>query len=259
MTTVFTLPGTNVTFMEHIGPEFDHIYLIHQPLPHGLTDMPGVIAMSPYGTVLGWKFVVGGEWEQYLKDADIPITLRTKTLNNVYWEISGTTKTEIYNTQVWSLTPGVSTNNASWRDTVNTRFFQKFADAIASLERLKFPWDDKVVKVVHRDTVEVGLIQQWDAWMQVADLAIDTELAGGGTPQAWIDAGLSPDEYVRWYAAGGFDPEVCAQMKKAGIEPEAAGDRTSEGGGGYEHTIAYKVCNGDLDLAEAQELIITLL
>jgi len=71
----------------------------------------------------------------------------------------------------------------------------------------------------------------------------------------------APAESVayQWLAAGFDDAEEIEDWLRArcfrGFTPEQAALRTSAGQGEYEDTIAYKLAQGDLTIAEARRII----
>jgi hypothetical protein len=80
---------------------------------------------------------------------------------------------------------------------------------------------------------------------------------GDGTmpsPNDYIEAGVDPDRYLSWYQVGGFDIDRMLALEDAGIDIELTGALTSEGCGNYQASIAYKYCNGDIDLVDVKKL-----
>jgi hypothetical protein len=74
--------------------------------------------------------------------------------------------------------------------------------------------------------------------------------------RAWLDAGFAdPEEVDDWLAARCFDPRLARALDDAGLTPEQAALRTREGRARYEETVAYKLAQGDLTLAEARRII----
>jgi hypothetical protein len=74
--------------------------------------------------------------------------------------------------------------------------------------------------------------------------------------RAWLDAGFAdPEEVDDWLAARCFDPRHARALDDAGLTPEQAALRTREGRADYEDTVAYKLAQGDLTLAEARRII----
>jgi hypothetical protein len=79
---------------------------------------------------------------------------------------------------------------------------------------------------------------------------LDLSVNGGlmQTANEYIAAGIDPDTYLNWYGVGGFDIDSMLELTDAGINIKLTAELTSEGRGGYNNTIAYKYCNGDLNL-----------
>lgn len=74
--------------------------------------------------------------------------------------------------------------------------------------------------------------------------------------RAWIAAGFTDAEEVEdWLGARCFDPVCAHALDAAGLTPEQARLRTTEGRTGYEDTIAYKFSRSDLSLEEARRII----
>jgi hypothetical protein len=72
----------------------------------------------------------------------------------------------------------------------------------------------------------------------------------------WIAAGFDDAEEIEgWLKARCFLATSAAQMEDFGITPQQAALRTSAGNSDYEDTIAFKVANRDLSLAEARRII----
>jgi hypothetical protein len=72
----------------------------------------------------------------------------------------------------------------------------------------------------------------------------------------WIAAGFDDSEEIEgWLKARCFSATSAAQMEDFGITPQQAALRTSAGNSDYEDTIAFKVANRDLSLAEARRII----
>jgi HD superfamily phosphodiesterase len=72
----------------------------------------------------------------------------------------------------------------------------------------------------------------------------------------WLEAGFDDAEEVdEWLAARCFTAEGARVLERAGITPEQAAMRTKAGSTDYEETIAFKIVNGDLSLAEARRII----
>lgn len=67
--------------------------------------------------------------------------------------------------------------------------------------------------------------------------------------EEWVNAGFDCDEAKAWWAAGGFDPDRCGQMRNWGLAPEqVADDHPSK-----EHSWAYGYSNGDISDLELHD------
>lgn len=84
------------------------------------------------------------------------------------------------------------------------------------------------------------------------DLCVDGLMQ---TPEEYIAAGIDPDRYLNWYRVGGFEIDRMLELEDAGIDIKLTGESTSEGRGGYNNTIAYKYCNGDLSLDAVKKIL----
>ena len=72
----------------------------------------------------------------------------------------------------------------------------------------------------------------------------------------WLAAGFDDaEEIADWLRARCFRARHARELEHAGFTPEQAAQRTTAGRGDYEDTIAYKLAQGDLTLAEARRLI----
>ena len=72
----------------------------------------------------------------------------------------------------------------------------------------------------------------------------------------WLAAGFDDVEEIEdWLRARCFRARHARQLERAGFTPEQAALRTSAGQGEYEDTIAYKLAQGDLTIAEARRII----
>ena len=84
-------------------------------------------------------------------------------------------------------------------------------------------------------------------------------LAGAPVESAayeWLAAGFDDAEEIEdWLRARCFRARLARQLEQAGFTPEQAALRTSAGLGEYEDTIAYKLAQGDLTVAEARRII----
>lgn len=86
------------------------------------------------------------------------------------------------------------------------------------------------------------------------------EAASAGAPaetaaHRWVSRGFTDaDDVEAWLAARCFDPEQAAALEEAGLTPEQAALRTTEGRGRYEDTLAHKLARGDLTLEEARRI-----
>lgn len=90
-----------------------------------------------------------------------------------------------------------------------------------------------------------------DYLARVLDTADDPDI--DSYVEEWIATGLSERQIVDAAKARCFDPAVAASLYAAGVTAEQMAIRTPEnvGNGSYIDTIAYKVGNGDLSVAEA--------
>jgi len=103
--------------------------------------------------------------------------------------------------------------------------------------------------------------QAWTAWLQNADVQIDSELSCGLTAQDWLDEGLYPSERENCLAAGAFNPESCSELLIAEIDLDEASRQPTDAEiekydlpySGY--SLAYMHSNGDLSLDDFQEMI----
>lgn len=87
---------------------------------------------------------------------------------------------------------------------------------------------------------------------------LNSPLGEGLFPPAikYIEAGVFPDEYDRWYSINGWDIERMIELEEhEAIDIDELGQYTDRGNGGYGDTIAYKYCNGDLSLEEVLEIL----
>ena len=83
---------------------------------------------------------------------------------------------------------------------------------------------------------------------------------GGAPPESvayeWLVAGFDDaDEIADWLDARCFRARYARALEQVGLTPAQAAQRTIAGRGDYEDTIAYKLAQGDLTLAEARRLL----
>jgi hypothetical protein len=72
----------------------------------------------------------------------------------------------------------------------------------------------------------------------------------------WLAAGFDDAEEIdEWLAARCFRARHARALEQAGFTPAQAALRTTAGRGDYEDTIAYKLAQGDLTIAEARRII----
>ena len=72
----------------------------------------------------------------------------------------------------------------------------------------------------------------------------------------WVVAGFDDAEEIEeWLDARCLKPGGAQALERAGLTPEQAAFRTSAGRGGYEDTVGFKVCKGDLSFDEARRII----
>lgn len=87
---------------------------------------------------------------------------------------------------------------------------------------------------------------------------LDFPLGDGVFPSAseYIQAGVFPEEYDRWYQVGAWDIKSMIELEEhETIDVDQLGQFTDEGSGGYSHTIAYKYCNGDLSIEQVLRIL----
>lgn len=87
---------------------------------------------------------------------------------------------------------------------------------------------------------------------------MDLLLGDGMFPSAreYLKHGISPKEYLIWYAVGGWDIEKMRELVAAGLDDyDKLICQTEEGFANYRATIAYKYCNGDLTIDDVKRLI----
>jgi hypothetical protein len=104
---------------------------------------------------------------------------------------------------------------------------------------------------------QIDLKTQWLARFKLAPADLDLSVDGGSmqTANAYIAAGIDPDTYLKWYDVGGFDIDRMQELEDAGIDLKLTAELTSEGSSGYNNTIAYKYCNGDLSLDRVRAIL----
>ena len=72
----------------------------------------------------------------------------------------------------------------------------------------------------------------------------------------WLAAGFDDAEEIDdWLRARCFRARHARELEHAGFTPAQAALRTTAGRGDYEDTIAYKLAQGDLSVAEARRII----
>jgi hypothetical protein len=105
--------------------------------------------------------------------------------------------------------------------------------------------------------IQIDLRTQWLRRFKLAPADLDRSVDGGSmqTATEYIAAGIDPDTYLDWYNVGGFDISGMQELEDAGIDLKLTGELTSEGRGGYNNTIAYKYCNGDLSLDAVRAIL----
>jgi hypothetical protein len=113
-------------------------------------------------------------------------------------------------------------------------------------------------------TATDNLRAQWLAFFNLDETCPAEEIAeemesilGDGTfcsANEYIEAGVSPADYKRWYKVNGFDIESMKELEQAfSGDIEWLGTRT-ENKCGYSQTLAYQYCNGDLSMEELKAL-----
>lgn len=70
--------------------------------------------------------------------------------------------------------------------------------------------------------------------------------------QEWMETGFFSEQVGQWIDVGCFYPNVAFEANELGISPEQFGRITDDAG--YTHTLAFKVCNGDLGFTDAAKL-----
>jgi len=84
-------------------------------------------------------------------------------------------------------------------------------------------------------------------------------LAGGTadvTARQWVAAGFGDAEDVAdWLNARCFSATAAHALDDAGITPEQAALRTTNGVRDYEETLAYKFIHGDLSIGEVRRIV----
>lgn len=75
------------------------------------------------------------------------------------------------------------------------------------------------------------------------------------TAEAWAEAGFETDEVDEWLLARCFDPSAARDLADAGVTPEMARMKTNAGRGDYTDTVGFKASAGDLEAAEARDLV----
>lgn len=83
--------------------------------------------------------------------------------------------------------------------------------------------------------------------------------AHGGNPddtaETWAESGFEAHEVDEWLLARCFDPSVARDLADAGMTAEMARMKTNAGGGDYTDTVGFKASAGDLEVAEARDLV----
>lgn len=73
---------------------------------------------------------------------------------------------------------------------------------------------------------------------------------------AWVAAGFDdPEDVSDWLRARCFSATAAQTLDAAGITPEQAVLRTTEGVKDYEETLAYKFVHGDLSVQEVRRIV----
>jgi hypothetical protein len=104
--------------------------------------------------------------------------------------------------------------------------------------------------------IDIELQARWLTRFRLDLADLDLPITDGmPTPTAYIAAGVDPDSYLKWYDVGGFDISGMQELEDAGIDFRLTAELTSEGCGGYNNTIAYKYCNGDLNLDAVRAIL----
>lgn len=100
----------------------------------------------------------------------------------------------------------------------------------------------------------------WKQWVEVAggENRMDLLLGDGIFPSAreYFEAGVSVKEYRMWYSVGGWDIASMRELENMELaDYDNLGEQTEEGVGAYRASIAYKYCNGDIDIEDVRRLI----
>lgn len=105
-----------------------------------------------------------------------------------------------------------------------------------------------------------SILAGWDteamSQEEINEQLLGTQLGEGTFPsvQEYIDAGVSPTEYRAWYSVNGFCIDSMKELEQAfGSDIDWLGER-SWNKCGYEQTLAYQYCNGDITIEELQKI-----
>lgn len=80
--------------------------------------------------------------------------------------------------------------------------------------------------------------------------------AAAEAAREWVEQGFDdPEEVEAWLAAGCSEAAHARLLDDAGITPEQAALRTSDGASGTEDTLARKLARGEIGLEEARRII----
>jgi hypothetical protein len=96
---------------------------------------------------------------------------------------------------------------------------------------------------------EIAAVLQWHGPWAYGDTPSDLDRVA----HEWAAAGFAANAVDAWLQAHCADPATAQALRAAGITPTEAAQWTEAhvGLGGYRETVAYKVANGDLSVAEA--------
>jgi hypothetical protein len=107
-------------------------------------------------------------------------------------------------------------------------------------------------------TLRQEWVDQFGFDLDLDPKAFDGLLGDGNMPSAneFIAAGVSPAEYLDvYYPAGGFDIDRMKELLAEGFVASELKAQTDLGHGGYNASIGYKYCNGDLSLEQVKEIV----
>jgi hypothetical protein len=103
---------------------------------------------------------------------------------------------------------------------------------------------------------QIELTNQWLEQFRLDPEDLDLHMDNGSMqkPNEYIAAGIDPDKYLEWYDVGGVDIDRMQELEDAGIDIKLLGTIITVGDG-HPRPLAYKYCNGDLNLDEVKAIL----